>query len=168
MNQHLRSSQRGVFLIEALIGILIFAIGVLAMIALQAKAIEIQTDTQYRVEASNLADRMLGEITLNVNRSGTSQAAQAANIQASLAAFAHRPTTTATCNFSGAASGDANVLAWVNDITNVSATRLPGSGANMQQIQVNTGTFNQVIITICWQTAADAIPRQHTLVSYIN
>lgn len=161
-------NQRGVLLIEAMIGLIIFAIGVLAMIALQAKAIAIQADTQYRVEAANLADRMLGEITLRVNRTGGTQAAQTANIQASLAAFAHQPTTSGPCNFTGTASGDADVQAWVNDIMTNPVTRLPGVSANMQQIQVNTGTFNQVIVTICWQGAADAVPRQHTLVSYIN
>lgn len=168
MSHTLRHNQRGVFLLEALIGIIIFSIGVLTMVALQAKSIEIQSDTQYRVEAANLADRMLGEIALNVDRTGATQAAQTANIQASLANFVHRPTTAANCNFSGTDSTDPNVLAWVNDINNAATTRLPGSTASMQQILVDTGTFNQVTITICWQMSADAIPRRHTLVSYIN
>lgn len=161
-------SQQGVFLLEALIGILIFSVGILTLVALQAKSIEIQSDTQYRIEAANLADRMLGEIALNVNRAGLDQATQLANIQASLANFAHRPTTSANCNFTGPDSADPNVVAWVNDINTDAASRLPGSSASMQQIQVNTGTFNQVIITVCWQQSGDAAPRRHTLVSYIN
>jgi type IV pilus assembly protein PilV len=168
MKRNLHHAQQGVFLLEALIGIIIFSIGVLTMVALQAKSIEIQSDTQYRVEAANLADRMLGEIALNVDRTGASQTAQTANIQASLANFVHRPTTTATCNFSGTDSTDPNVLAWVNDINNAATTRLPGSTPSMQQILVDTGTFNRVTITICWQMSADAVPRRHTLVSYIN
>jgi type IV pilus assembly protein PilV len=159
--------QRGVFLLEALIGILIFSVGILTLVALQAKSIEIQSDTQYRIEAANLADRMLGEIALSVNRSGLDQATQLANIQASLANFAHRPTTSANCNFTGPDSADANVVAWVNDI-NSGAARLPGVSPSMQQIQVNLGTFNQVIITICWKQSGEAAPRRHTLVSYVN
>lgn len=168
MNTQTLRSQRGVFLLEALIGILIFSVGILTLVALQAKSIEIQSDTQYRIEAANLADRMIGEIALNVNRAGADQMTQAANIQASLANFAHRPTTSANCNFTGPDSADPNVVAWANDINTDAATRLPGSSPSMQQIQVNTGTFNQVLITICWQLSGDAAPRRHTLVSYIN
>lgn len=160
--------QRGVFLLEALIGILIFSVGILTLVALQAKSIEIQSDTQYRIEASNLADHIFGIIALSVNRTGTTQAVQTANIQASLAGFAHRPTTSANCSFTGPDSADVNVTAWVNDINSSAATRLPGTTPAMQQIRVNTGTFNQVVITICWQQSGDAAPRRHTLVSYIN
>ena len=155
-------NQKGVFLLEALIGIIIFSIGVLTMIALQTTAISVQADSQYRIEAANLAERMMGDIALNVNRTS------AATLQASLANFAHRTTTTAACNYTGANSADANVTAWTTAINTTAATRLPGSSASMQQILVNTGTFNQVQITICWQSPGDAIPRRHTLVSYIN
>lgn len=162
MRQIKAHSQRGVFLLEALIGLIIFSIGVLTMVALQAKSIEIQADTQYRVEAGNLAERMLGDIALR-----TRDATGVVNTGL-LANFSHRPTTTADCNFTGANSGDAMVIAWVNDITTGAGTLLPGSTASMQQILVDTATFNQVTISICWQTAADAIPRRHTLVSYVN
>lgn len=168
MRPSFHHSQQGVFLLEALIGILIFSVGILTLVALQAKSIEIQSDSQYRIEAANLADRMLGEITLNVNRAGSDQATQTANIQASLANFAHRPTTSANCNFTGPDSADPNVVAWVNDINTAAASRLPGSSASMQQILVDTGTFNRVTITICWRQSGEAAPRRHTLVSYIN
>jgi type IV pilus assembly protein PilV len=161
MNATSRKSQQGVFLLEALIGIIIFSIGILTMIALQTTAISVQADSQYRIEAANLADRMMGTIALNVNRTS------AATVQASLANFAHRTTGT-NCNYSGADSADANVTAWTTAINTTATTRLPGSSAAMQQILVNTGTFNQVSITVCWQSPADAVPRRHTLVSYIN
>ena len=154
--------QRGVFLLEALIGIVIFSIGVLAMVGLQARAIDIQTDTQYRIEAANFTTRMLGEISLAVDRSS------AAAIQGSLAAFSHRTTTAGPCNFTGADSTNALVVAWLDDIANAAGTRLPGSVATRQQILVDTGTFNRVSITVCWQTGTDAVPRRHTLVSYVN
>ncbi len=159
-----RRSQQGVFLLEALIGIIIFSIGILTMIALQTTAIAIQADSQYRIEAANLADSMLGEIALNVNRTS------GPTLQASLANFAHRPTTGAPCNYSGSDSADPLVTAWATAINTTATTRLPGSSASMQQILVNTGAgaFNQVTITICWQSPADAVPRRHTLVSYVN
>ncbi len=58
----LRSNQKGVMLLEALIGLLIFSIGILALIAMQSVAISQVRDAQYRVEASALAERMLGNL----------------------------------------------------------------------------------------------------------
>ncbi|GAB2180553.1 hypothetical protein DLREEDagrD3_07760 [Denitratisoma sp. agr-D3] len=156
-----RQDQRGVFLLEALIGILIFSIGAITMIALQANGIAAQTDAQYRIEAANLADQILGDINLNVNRQN------ATTLQASLAGFAHQ-TGGSNCNFSGAASANALVTAWVSAITTDAASRLPGATSTMQQIQVDTGTFNRVTVTLCWQSPADVQPRRHTVAAYIN
>jgi type IV pilus assembly protein PilV len=50
------STQRGAFLIEALVGILIFTLGVLGLVALQARAISYTSDAQYRGEAAYLAN----------------------------------------------------------------------------------------------------------------
>jgi type IV pilus assembly protein PilV len=50
------SSQRGGFLLEALIGILIFSLGVLGLVALQGRAIGYSSDAQYRGEAAYLAN----------------------------------------------------------------------------------------------------------------
>mgnify|MGYP001470320537 CR=1 FL=1 len=87
-----RRRQQGSFMIEALIGIVIFLMGVLAMIALQASSIAIQTDAQYRNEASNLADQILGQINLGARDPN------GAVVAGTLAGFAHNPTGgTTTC-----------------------------------------------------------------------
>lgn len=49
-------------LIEALIGILIFSIGILALIGMQATAIKNTTDARYRSEASFLAQQIIGQM----------------------------------------------------------------------------------------------------------
>ena len=157
-------SQRGIMLIEGIIGMLIFLIGILAMLGLQATAIAVQSDAQYRIEAGNLVDRMLGDINTGVTRDsmGTVTAA-------SLAAFQHQPTGAAnTCNFSGGVSANDAVTDWVSAIrTTTKTSGLPGSTASMQQILVS-GAYNQVSITVCWQGANDKAPRNHTVISYIN
>jgi len=61
MTRSLRK-QHGALLLEALIGILIFSIGILALVAMQATAISQVTDARYRTEAANLADRFIGGI----------------------------------------------------------------------------------------------------------
>jgi type IV pilus assembly protein PilV len=60
-----RSRQKGVMLLEALIGILIFSIGVLALIAMQSVAISQIRNSEYRNEAGIFADRMMGELVLS-------------------------------------------------------------------------------------------------------
>jgi len=170
-------SQRGSFMLEALIGMVLFFLGVLTMIALQANSIAIQADSQYRTEAGNLADQILGEINLN-SRDGTGTVNSVA-----LATFSHQPTggtttcrllaTDATanndcCNFSGQVSANPLVTAWVASASTNTATRLPGSGATRQQIVVNTATANQVTVTVCWQGPKDARPRFHRVIGYIN
>ena len=79
MNNPTLRKQRGVLLLEALIGILIFSIGVLALVAMQATAISQTTDARYRAEAAFLADRMIANIWANKNVSVSSLATQWAN-----------------------------------------------------------------------------------------
>lgn len=59
--------QKGVALLEALVGILIFSIGILALMALQAQSIRNTVEAKYRNEAAYLANQILG--TMWVDRS---------------------------------------------------------------------------------------------------
>jgi type IV pilus assembly protein PilV len=54
--------QRGVMLLEALIAILIFSVGILGLVGLQATAVKQSTDARLRSEAAQLADRLLGQM----------------------------------------------------------------------------------------------------------
>lgn len=63
MKAHMKpksSSVRGVVLMEALIGILIFSIGVLGLVGLQASMARAQTGTKIRAEAVLLANEVVG------------------------------------------------------------------------------------------------------------
>ena len=51
---------RGIALLEALVGILIFAFGVLGLVGLQASMTKAQTGARFRADASNLSDELLG------------------------------------------------------------------------------------------------------------
>lgn len=57
-----QAGQQGVMLLEALIGILIFSIGILAMIGFQALAIGYSADAKYRSDASFLANEIISQI----------------------------------------------------------------------------------------------------------
>lgn len=62
MKQPTIQRQTGTILIESLVAILIFSIGVLALVGFQANAIKANTDSRARAEASYLADQILGDI----------------------------------------------------------------------------------------------------------
>ena len=61
-NQRGAARERGSFLLEALISVLIVAFGVLGLIGLQARAIQNVDDAQYRGEAAYLASALIGQM----------------------------------------------------------------------------------------------------------
>ncbi|MCV2350018.1 pilus assembly protein PilV [Paucibacter sp. Y2R2-4] len=54
------SSQRGIAIIEAMVGIMIFAFGVLGLVGLQATMTKAQSGAKFRAEAMNLGNELLG------------------------------------------------------------------------------------------------------------
>lgn len=163
-----RAVQSGVMLLEALIGILIFSIGILAMVAMQATAITSTADAQYRVEAVNQANQLLSHIWMGVDR------ANPGALQASLLQFAHQTGgVAASCAYTGA-PGNASVMAWANHLNSggpSSRPLLPGSDDSMQQVVISSGVSNRVAITVCWRAPSaptGAPSSRHTLIAYIN
>ena len=57
-----RRGQSGAFLLEALVGVLIFAFGILGLVGLQAVAIRNTNDLQYRGEAVAMAGAAMGRM----------------------------------------------------------------------------------------------------------
>ena len=154
--------QRGVFLLEALVAILIFSLGVFGMVAMGAASVSAQSDAQYRTQAANLANDIASEIELTVLRTATGDIDPV-----SLATFQHNPTSNGSCVFTGAASTAAAVTAWASKVSSVDG--LPGATSGGQQVLVTTaGGVNRVQVTVCWQAPADRAPRRHTLVTYVN
>ncbi len=162
-------------IIEALIAILIFSLGILGMIAMGGTAINAQSDARYRTDASRLAENMANRIEVNVARSNDpSRAVREAAMRTSLGDFAHQATGD-VCEFTGAVSTNPLVTQWVGEVMTVGATApgLPGAVTAGQQIIVsNTAAgFNRVEITVCWRdpgTPAGTPMRRHTAVTFVN
>lgn len=134
-------------LIEALIGILIFSIGILALIAMQAVAIQNNVEARYRTEASFLANEILAQMWVDRGSNGS-------NLP----------------NYDTGSGADAHMTAWR---TRVAAT-LPGvtaGGTNSPTITVtNLGSnLYAVSITVFWKRPdANAPTRNFMLVSQIG
>jgi type IV pilus assembly protein PilV len=145
MNRPQFSPQQGVMLLEALIGILIFTIGILALIAMQAVAITNTIEARYRTEASFLANELIGQIWVDRG----SNNANVANYDTAV--------------------GNAKLTIWINKV----AATLPGvtaNGANSPSVQVTNvvGTIPQVAITIFWKRPDSNAPvRQLTTIAQI-
>ena len=132
--------QGGVMLLEALIGILIFSVGILAMVAMQGLAIGYVSDAKYRADAAFLADEIMSMIWLD---------------RANMANYA-------CCSPVGSSP---NLAPWVAKVNNA----LPGSGAaaNLPSIVVDTAA-GTVDITIRWQLPSADSARNYRVIATIQ
>ncbi len=140
-----RSSQGGVILLEALIGILIFSLGVLALVAMQAVSISNVSNARYRTEAAFLANEILSQIWVDRGVSYGNVANYAV---------------------ASGAAGSVPAQAWVNKVY----AQLPGSNANPPDVTIATpaGGGRQVTVTLRWR-APDAVSvSNHVAVSFIS
>ncbi|HYD97326.1 MAG TPA: type IV pilus modification protein PilV [Noviherbaspirillum sp.] len=124
--------QGGMLLIEALVAILIFSIGILGLVGLQARAVAMSTDAKQRADAAILANQLIGRLAIAS--------------PASAAGFAHRPGGNAACAPSGAESSDSTVTEWLTEVE----ASLPGADKSRQQVVIDTAT-GVVVVTLCWQ-----------------
>lgn len=141
---NLRTSQSGSVLLEALIAILIFSIGILALVGMQATAINNVADAKYRADASFLADQIIGVMWASRVASGVNFV----------------PDATFACNPCTQANGNVATRAWVG-ANGVTGALPAGTGA----VAIN-GT--QVTVTVTWQPPQATAPHRHSAVSYIN
>jgi type IV pilus assembly protein PilV len=144
------SRQSGVMLIEALVAILIFSIGILGIVGLQTSAVKASSDARYRSEAALLANELIG-------RMWASDRTSQATVQAA---------------FSSAANGPAyQQWAWIGTVAGSPGTTtapavgtvlrtLPGASANLPTVAIvadstTSVTSSQVTITISWQVPGE-------------
>jgi len=132
-------SQQGSVLLEGLIAILIFSMGILAIVGLQAAAIKTVADSQYRMEASFLANRLVAEMwsdTANIN------------------------------NFEYPGGGDPALTDWIDDVeatlpgaaTNAPTVTITGDAASGYEVTMQLN----------WQAAGETAPHNFTTIAYIN
>ena len=117
---HLKNSasQKGVVILEALIALLIFSMGILALVGLQAAMIKNTSDNKYRADASFLAQERMGRMWADpgnlANYSCTTTAANSCGDISKLLPNGTRTVTVATRGL----------------VTVIVAWRLPGGDAH--------------------------------------
>jgi type IV pilus assembly protein PilV len=65
LNRGSAQMQQGVVMLESLIAILIFSMGVIALVGLQAAMLKNTSEARYRAEATFIAQQKLGEVWIN-------------------------------------------------------------------------------------------------------
>lgn len=129
--------QEGYLLLEALISLVIFSLGVLGLMALLATAIQNNSQVKYRIDASLLASELIGRMWSD-----------------------DRSPTVLLADYQGSGgSGGTDYTAWLTDIVN--NQKLPGvtmdSNAPTVAIQTVDGpsppttSKSRVTITLFWQ-----------------
>jgi type IV pilus assembly protein PilV len=130
-------AQQGVILIEGLIGILIFSLGILALVGLQAVAINNTTQSRSRVEASYYANQIISRMWVED--------------KTQLASYANYGNAASTCGTpAGGASTNAKVVDWLKTVQGSDGSNrgLPGTSDNRAQIGLSG---NVVTVRICWK-----------------
>ena len=153
------SRQNGSVLLESLIAVVIFSIGVLAIVGMQAFAVSASSDAKYRNDANFLANQLLGSMWGSDRTQAVLQAAFAS------------PSGTAytTWAWGGAASTGTQTAPAAGTVLGA----LPGAQANPPTVVITpnaatTPPSSLVTITIFWQSPRDQAPRNHSVVSQIG
>ena len=128
------------FLLEALIAILVFSLGILGMIAMGSTAIASQSDAQYRTDAANVRERDRKQDRAQCRHD------QSAGIDSGVASGLRAPADRRCgfCDFAGAASTSPIVLGWVDEVRGAVAgvPGLPGATNVSESIAVDTTQAN--------------------------
>jgi len=146
-----RGRERGVMLIEALIAILIFSIGILAVVGMQGVAIKNVTESKYRSEAAFLANELISTMWTDAGK-------------------------LTPANYTYPGSTYANLVNWV---AKVDAT-LPGTAAVRPRVTITPAPVvlpapapigATVQIELFWQLPEEASaglpPRKHMVIASI-
>jgi type IV pilus assembly protein PilV len=133
--------QRGASLLEAMIGILIFSVGILALVGMQALAIKHMSDAKYRSDAAFYANEIIAQIWVN---------------RANLSSY----------EFTGSGAWPPVLDSWVYSIKD-GENRLPGvtAAANLPIVSVS-GT--RVTVTVRWTLPGGSSDHKHITIAYIN
>jgi type IV pilus assembly protein PilV len=136
--------QRGVMLIEALIAILIFSVGILAIVGMQSVAIRTVTDSKTRSDAGFLAEELMSQMWTDAGN---------------IASYAYPGSGTVPTRLTG----------WIANVNN----RLPGS-TDLPPIVIITDASSAgatVQITVRWrlpeETAKGLPARSHTVLASV-
>lgn len=145
MLQARQSSQQGMMLLEALMGILIFSIGILAILGMQGLAMRTTIDAKYRSEASLLANELIGTVWVD-------QASLGTYATASLSCPTAPPYTPRPCD-------------WIQRVKTLLPQDPVTPASTAPTIEISG---RQVTVTVRWKRPGDSAISNHVAIATIN
>jgi type IV pilus assembly protein PilV len=145
---HSPRKQSGVMLLEALIAILIFSLGILAIVGLQATSVKFSGDAKYRTDASLLTNQLFGQMWADDH-------------------------TALVTNYNS--PNGAKYITWAQSVT--ASLPVPAASAptvsiglinNRDSSGIIVETVNIITITIQWQAPSETQGHKYTAISQIN
>ncbi|AEG92316.1 type IV pilus modification protein PilV [Ramlibacter tataouinensis] len=141
---------RGVAMVEVLVAVVIFALGVLGLVRLQATAVKMSTDARQRAEATFLADQLLARMLIAAPADAMS--------------FRHMADGTVACSPTGSASTHPVVTDWLSQVT----AAFPRATAAEQQVIVSGSPPDEVTVRLCWRNGEGDTPHTLELVNRVQ
>jgi type IV pilus assembly protein PilV len=150
MMNYARKHQKGAVLLEAMIAILLFSMGILALVGLQAASVSNTSSAKYRAEAAYLVE----QITSNMWASGNT---------ATLATFACNPCT-------AGAGGNVTTQQWAAQVQ-ATLPKVGTAGVAWPIIAFSPApNTNRVTVTVFWKAPTDdpaALAHSHQMTTQI-
>jgi type IV pilus assembly protein PilV len=158
--------QSGSMLLEGLIAVLIFSMGILAIVGMQAAAVKASGDAKYRSDAGLLANELIGRMWVGNRTQATLQTAFSSTITP--------------------ASGGASYQAWAwvggdaahpgtqtSPAAGTVLATLPGAATNLPTVVITPVTTtnpatSRVVVTIFWQAPNETTVHNYTAVAQIG
>lgn len=167
MTNHCPRRQTGSMILEAMIAVLVFSLGVLGIVGLQAASIKASTDAKYRSEANLLANELIGRMWVSDRAQGTLQTDFAS------------PDGVAYQAWAWGGTGDADAGTPTAPATGTVLEALPGAVDNRPTISVAavapalvtdppTPPTSLVTVTVFWQLPGEATAHNYTAVAQIG
>lgn len=157
----MRNQQSGVMLLEALIAILIFSLGILGVVSLQATALSVSRDAQYRADAALLANELVG-LMFASDRNGT---VLQTNFRGTAGFVSSKDKDDPDrCRTDNPATDGSMYCLWFN---NRVVDSLPGAVDFPPQVAVTpgaAGNASTVTITVRWRAPSDVANRRYDMV----
>lgn len=146
-----QTKQNGNTLLEALVALLIFSIGLVGILGIQLSSIKNSIDAKYRSDASFLANQIIGQMW--VDRSNIDN-------------YAYNDSGATCGSTTSGGAGNTNVTNWLGNLDSV----LPGTALAKSKIEISTpiATTKLVKVTICWQSPKDTSAHNFAMTAQIN
>ena len=161
----MRKHQSGVMLLEALIAILVFSLGILGVVGMQASAIGASRDAKFRSDAGMLANEVIGQMM------ASNRAVDVTGLGNTAMKAAFHGTATTDCS---AVPPATPYCAWRNRVD----AALPGVATYPPLITITPGAINlgaqppvippnAVSVTVQWKGPKDAAEHRYSVTTLI-